>query len=83
MVICRNDPQPGDSVAGSFLYKVLMIQMLVISSTSDYCHNTSVKIWHLYNFNRCYGNKNGQQNRPEIEILSFWIKFKALEDQFF
>ena len=42
MVICRNDPQPGD-FGGSLLYKCHIIQMLVITDTSDYCHDPSVK----------------------------------------
>ena len=36
MVICRNDPQPGDFGAGSLLYKGNMVQMLVNSRNSDY-----------------------------------------------
>ena len=44
MTICRNDPQPRDFGAGSLLYKGHMIQMLVITDTSDYCHDPSVKI---------------------------------------
>ena len=47
IVICRNDPQPGDCGAGSQLYKGHMIQMLVITDTSGYCHGPSVKIWHF------------------------------------
>ena len=58
-----------------------MIQMLVITDTSEYCHDASVKIWHLFKIQRCYGNKNGGQSRLKIEKLPFWTKFKALEDQ--
>ena len=51
MVICRNDPQPADFGAGSLLYKGHMIQMLLNTDTSDYCHDHSVKFWHLLKFN--------------------------------
>ena len=83
MVICRNDPHPGDFSAGSLLYKGHMIQMLVITDTVDYFHDPRVQIWHLFKYQRCYGNKNGRQNWPKIEKLSFWTKFKALEDILF
>ena len=49
--------------------------------------NLSVKFWHLLYFYRCYGNKNGRQNRLEIEymqildqMLVFWRpNFKELD----
>ena len=31
----------------------------------------------IFYFYRCYGNKNGRQNRLRIEKLSFSAKFKA------
>ena len=34
------------------------------------------------NFNGCYGNKNGGQNRLNIEKSLFWTIFKPFEDQF-
>ena len=42
MDICQNDPQSGDFGAGSLLYNGLMIQMLVIFGTSDYCHRLNI-----------------------------------------
>ena len=39
--------------------------------------NLSVKFWHLFNFDRCFGNTNCQQYRLTKEIMSFWNKFKA------
>ena len=60
-----------------------MFQMLVITDTSEYCHDPSVKIGHLFKFQRCYGNKNGEQSRLRIEKLPFWTKFTALEDLLF
>ena len=41
----------------------------------------SVKVWHLFHFYCCYGNKNGWQNRPKIEKLPFWTKCKAFGDR--
>ena len=32
----------------------------------------SVKFCHLFYFTRCFGNKNGQQIKLEIEKLQFW-----------
>ena len=46
-------------------------------------NDPSVKFWHLFYFFRCYGNKNGRQNRLKIEKLSFWSKFKSFSDPFF
>ena len=34
---------------------------------------------HLFKFYRCYGNKNGGQNRLLTEKLPFWTKFKVFE----
>ena len=47
MVICRNDPQPGDFGAGSLLYKGHMIQMLVKSGASEYIGNIlyQINVW--------------------------------------
>ena len=36
MVICGNDPKPGDLGTDSLLYKGHMIEILVMSVTSDY-----------------------------------------------
>ena len=43
---------------------------------------SNVRFLHLFYFYRCYGNKNGRQNRLKIEKLPFWAKFKAFVDQF-
>ena len=53
-----------------------MIQMLVITDTSEYCHDPSVKILHLFKFQRCYANQNGGQSRLKIEKLPFWTNLK-------
>ena len=37
----------------------------------------------FFQFNDCYGNKNGRQNSLEIEESPFWTKFKAFLDGFF
>ena len=42
MVICQNDPQHGDFGAHSLLYKGYMIQMLIVSRSSDYCHRLNI-----------------------------------------
>ena len=36
-----------------------------------------------FTFTGCYGNKNGRQNRLEIEILPFWAKFESVGDRVF
>ena len=44
---------------------------------------TQVKNSGIYLFcYACYGNKNGPQNRLEIEKSPFWTKFKAFGDFF-
>ena len=41
------------------------------------------KISHLFKSYRCFGNKNGRQNRLKIEKLSFLAKFNAFRDRIF
>ena len=41
------------------------------------------KILAFVKFDRCYGNKNGRQNRHKIEKLPFLNKFKAFRDRIF
>ena len=44
-------------------------------------NSQSVKFWHLFYFYRCYGNKNGWQNRLNIEITILG-KIKGYGDRF-
>ena len=37
--------------------------------------NPRIQYWHLFYFYRCYGNKNGHQNRLKIGKLPFWTRF--------
>ena len=41
----------------------------------------SVKFRHLFKFYRCYGDKNGRQNRHKIAKLPFLTIFKAFRDR--
>ena len=40
-------------------------------------NSQSVKVWHWFDFYRCYGNKNGRQNRLKIGNWPFWSIFKT------
>ena len=62
------------------LIKLLFINFILLVYEKN---GSSVKSWHLFKFNGCYGNKNGRQNRPKIEKLLFSAKFKAFSDRFF
>ena len=40
-------------------------------------NSQSVKVLYWFDFNGCYGNKNGRQNRLKIGKLQFWSKFET------
>ena len=42
----------------------------------------SVKVWYLFNFYRCYGNKQWLLNMLKTDELHFWTKFEAYQSCF-
>ena len=77
MFICHNVPQSGDLGAGFLLYKGHMIQMLVITDTSDDCYDVYIDFQthcvlnrsaFLFKSNYVMHNLSGRQIRFDLDM---------------
>ena len=70
---------------GTWLYRFLIFAFLPTLTSLLWLvyqnNNQSVNVSNKFDFNRCYGNKNGRRNRLKTGNWPFWSRFEMFERQ--